>query len=246
MVNRIKELRQRRRLSQQKLADRLHAHRQTVAKLEGGDMQLTADWMGRIAAVLDVAPRDLIDDQGSLTVPLTHIAASAFSETGPDAFDLAAPHRRLEAPPGLKNPEECFAAAVADDHASRLYPQGSTLIVRRFHAGRENGAGNGVQPLIVGRKVLVRHFVRTRGERATMEILAGVLDRTMAGDLVLLTRTMNRAAPASVVIQAAPPTFDLRERLAPVAAADPVVAYRPKDDDPAEIMGQIVMAITPE
>ena len=58
--NRIRELRKLAGLSQQAVADRIHVSKVTVSDLELGKMQLTHDYMRRIAAALDVAPADLL------------------------------------------------------------------------------------------------------------------------------------------------------------------------------------------
>lgn len=60
--NRIHELRLRRKWSQPELAERVGAHWVTISKLERGQMQLTHEWMVRIAEALEIRPEDLISD----------------------------------------------------------------------------------------------------------------------------------------------------------------------------------------
>jgi DNA-binding XRE family transcriptional regulator len=60
--NRIAELRQRRRMNQAGLADAVSAHWMTISKLERGQMQLTQEWMGRLATALGVEPAELLSD----------------------------------------------------------------------------------------------------------------------------------------------------------------------------------------
>src|SRR5258707_480638 len=63
--------------------------------------------------------------------------------------------------------------------------------------------------LPVGAKVLVRFFLEPAtdgGPRPTHEILYGILDRNIVGDLVLITRTRNRLIPRSALIQSAAPS----------------------------------------
>ena len=60
--NRIKELRDARGLSQEGLACECHTTHTTIGKLENGDMQLTLNWMRRIAAALDCKPVDLLHE----------------------------------------------------------------------------------------------------------------------------------------------------------------------------------------
>lgn len=58
--NRIRELRKVAGLSQQAVADRIHTSKVTVSDLELGKMQLTVEYMRRIAPVLGVTPADLL------------------------------------------------------------------------------------------------------------------------------------------------------------------------------------------
>lgn len=68
--NRIRELRKLAGLSQQAVADAIHTSKVTVSDLELGKMQLTHEYMRRIAPVLGVTPADLLplsDNPGALT-----------------------------------------------------------------------------------------------------------------------------------------------------------------------------------
>lgn len=60
--NRIRELRNAAvpRLSQQALADIIGVSKVTISDLERGAMQLTQDYMRRIASALNVAPADIL------------------------------------------------------------------------------------------------------------------------------------------------------------------------------------------
>lgn len=57
--NRIADVRKRRGLTQQQLADLLGVHWVTVSKLERGVMQLTSDWITRLAEALEVDVMEL-------------------------------------------------------------------------------------------------------------------------------------------------------------------------------------------
>lgn len=58
--NRIRELRMEAGLSQQTLGDRIGVSKVTISDLEKGNMQLTQDYMQRIAHALDVLAADLL------------------------------------------------------------------------------------------------------------------------------------------------------------------------------------------
>jgi len=53
MSNRIKEIRKDRGLSHEYLADAVHTTKATISKLEKGDIQLTMEWMRKLARVLE-------------------------------------------------------------------------------------------------------------------------------------------------------------------------------------------------
>lgn len=246
MASRLRQLRKREGLSLAQVADRVGAQPGQISKLERGLQRVTADWARKLAPVLGRAPADLIDEDTQLSVPLQFTVASAFAADRPD-FELAEPIERLVPPRRLKAPEECVAAQIADDSVDKLYPRGAILVVRRVEFLDP--------PLRVGDKVLARRFKGTRKEGETMEVLAGILDRSLAGDLSLLLRTSQRELPLAVTIRqaASEPARGMRyaekERyFAP--GENPLdkgpIDYQPLDGDPAEIIGRIVLAITPE
>lgn len=61
--NRIRELRLEAGLSQQALGDAVGTSKMTISDLERGSMQLTQDYMRRIAQALGVVPADLLPAQ---------------------------------------------------------------------------------------------------------------------------------------------------------------------------------------
>lgn len=58
--NHIRKLRKERKLSIQKLADKLGVAKGTISKLETGEMALTTDYIERIAKALDCRPAEVI------------------------------------------------------------------------------------------------------------------------------------------------------------------------------------------
>ena len=61
--NNLKALRDARQLSQHQLAAKIDTTNSTISKLEKGHLNLTAEWMERLATGLDVHPTELIDDR---------------------------------------------------------------------------------------------------------------------------------------------------------------------------------------
>jgi transcriptional regulator with XRE-family HTH domain len=58
--NKIRELRMEKKLSQQAVADRIGVSKVTISDLERGEMQLTVEYMRRIAKALGVEAADLL------------------------------------------------------------------------------------------------------------------------------------------------------------------------------------------
>lgn len=59
-MNRIRELREQRGLSAEKLAALVGTTQAQISRLENGQRRLTVDWMNRIASALGIKPQDLI------------------------------------------------------------------------------------------------------------------------------------------------------------------------------------------
>jgi hypothetical protein len=97
--------------------------------------------------------------------------------------------------------------------------------------------------------VLVRFYLDPDGDaaaRGTHEVLYGILDRNIVGDLVLITRTRNRLIPRNAPVQtAAPERSGFAERPLALLPRDGSVAYEKRPGDPAEILGVVVYAMGP-
>jgi transcriptional regulator with XRE-family HTH domain len=239
MASRLQKLRKGRGLSLAKAAGLADTSPQQIERLEKGQRRLTEDWARRLARAYGVAPQDVLASADSVSVPVAILVASAFAPERPEEFDLPEPHRWVQAPAGLDDPEECFAAAVEDDSADRLYPKGSLLFVRRMAMV--------ARPLRAGRKVVVRVYADGNGRATTMEILAGVLGASPSGDIVVFTRSGNRQVPAVMVVQRRSSNgAGLAERFLPIAEELVNIDYVPRADDPATLIGVVEYATTPE
>lgn len=236
MRNRLKELREVRGLKVAELAKAVGTTASKIYKLEDGSQRLTDAWLAKLAPALRVAPADIIAT-GPLSVPMTLTIAAAFSEHAP--FDLPEPHERIYPPRSVLRAEECVAAHIADDSADRIYPPGSVLIVRPL-AKLKTG-------LRLGQKVVVRKFRTRAGAGDTMEVLVGLLDRAVTGELVAATATRNRELPPSVRLKELPAGAGLADRQAWFRESEETpLDYRPEPGDPAEIVGLVVMAMRVE
>ena len=86
--NRIRELRMAAHLSQQAVADRVGVAKMTISALETGKMQLTLEYMRRVAAALGVATTDLMpfdDNPDALSIEERRLI---------DALRAASPEQR--------------------------------------------------------------------------------------------------------------------------------------------------------
>ncbi len=110
-------------------------------------------------------------------------------------------------------------------------------------------SGHGAGLLTAGAKVVVRFFLDPPGvgetPRRTYEILYGILDRNIVGDLVLITRTQkDRMIPRNLLIQSAEADRRGDRGMATLPRAQPLV-YAPRPDDPAELLGVVIYAMGP-
>lgn len=237
--NRIRALRLARGWTQEELAAQADLSHQYIGALERGSRRLSNVNARSIARALEVSVVDLFgDEQHGLSVPIEVAVAAAFSADAPGSWDLPEPLERVPALRRLENPQDCFGAHVLDDSCDRLYPAESVVIARRPDRFPTR--------LPIGAKVVVRHFRGARRDGDTMEIVVGLLDQSVTGDLILALRSSNREIGASILVQPVLAQAVMSDRVALFRARDEAIDYAPRDDDPAEIIGQVVMAITPE
>jgi len=238
--NRLRELRRTRGLSQQAVAAAAGISGAYYGALERGDKRINADTAEQLSKPLGCAVGDLLGGPQGMSVPLAIAVAAAESEARPAEYDLPEPHERLR-PHRLAEGENCVAAEVFDDSADLDFEPGAILFVRRLTTSQPTAP--------VGAKVLVRFFLDPSGRdgaRKTHEILYGILDRNIVGDLVLITRTRNRLIPRNALIQSAAPSRPgLAERAMTLAPRDAAITYTPRHDDPAELLGIVIYAMGP-
>ena len=238
--NRLRELRQRLGLSQQEVAQQAAISAAYYGALERGDKRINADTAQRLHRPLRCGVSDLLAGTHGISVPLRFAIAAAESATRPGRFDLPEPHEMLN-PGRVREPQDCLAAEIFDDSADRDFASGTVIFLRPLALLRE--------PLRAGARVVARFFlepVQDNVERPTHEILYGLLDQNIIGDLVLITRTRNRLIPRHALIQsAAASPVGFSEGREPMPRRDGVIEYRQSADDPAEILGLVVYAMGP-
>lgn len=62
-MNRIREIRKERGLTQQQLAEKLGCLQSVVQKVESGTVDLDLKWMRRLSVALEVSPLELLPDE---------------------------------------------------------------------------------------------------------------------------------------------------------------------------------------
>jgi len=236
-VSRLRELRQRLGMSQQEVAAQSGISAAYYGALERGDKRINADTAQRLHAPLRCAVSDLLAGTRGISVPLRFAIAAAEANSRPDSFDLPEPYEMLHAG-RIAKAEDCVAAEIFDDSADLDFAPGTVLLLRPI-VGRH-------EPLRAGVKVVARFLLNADGDRGTHEILYGILDQNILGDVVLLTRTRNRLIPRHMLIHAAPsPRSGLNETARLEFSHDRLIDYHPSPGDPAEILGQVVFVMGP-
>lgn len=239
--SRLRELREHRALSQQAAAATAGMSGAYYGALERGDKRINADTAERLAKALGCDTAELFGGVRGMSVPLVFAVAAAESVARPADYDLPQPYERVPLRRRLAA-ENYVAGEIFDDSADIDFAPGTILVLRRPMSPLPGVAA--------GAKVLVRFFLDppdgAAASRRTHEILYGILDCNIVGDLVLITRTRNRLIPRNVLVQSAEPSGAgfVERRLAPSPRDAPVI-YEPRPDDPAELLGVVVYAMGP-
>lgn len=188
--NRIAELRKARRLTQDDLASRLGVHRVTIAKLERGKIDLTLNWMTKIAQALgDIAPQDLISSQAGESILIVgavqagHWAEHAYTDENdePNFVTMPVLNELLGVPKR--------ASRVVGNSMNELYPDGSIVVWLPFL--------NHPEPLKPGRRYIVE---RTRAGAYEVTLKEFRVDQT--GREWLVPRTTDPAEQTPLQVYA--------------------------------------------
>jgi hypothetical protein len=200
-------------------------------EIERGDRRLNSDTATKLSRALPLGP--VFSNDQTPAVPQRLAIAAQESEGRPDGYDRPEPHDTLPAPKKFRDRVDCFAAEIVDDSADLDFARETVLFLLPIRPEDK---------LTLGSKIVVRFYTEPRSRQPkTAEVLYGVLDRTVTGDLVLLTRTRNRHVPASLVIQREPmASRGFSERVLSLIPRKAEVEYQPRADDEAEIVGTVV------
>lgn len=166
--NRIHELTKLRGLTYADVADALGAHTITIAKLATDKIELTHDWMKRLAKVFDVSPAEIIERPAAAGLRRVRVRgtlqAGAFSESfewpHDDQYDVM-----VRDDPALRR-AELYAGEIEGASMNLRYPPGSVVIMSA-----------GGSDLVPGR----RYHVRITRADGTAEDTIKTLERSADG-----------------------------------------------------------------
>lgn len=162
MQNRIRELRTRKGLSQQDVADAIGLSQQHVERMENMKQRLNTDHMEKLGKLFGVRPLEILEEEGRVRAPiLDEVQAGAFVDAagaideremrGLDDFVLVDYPRRT-----------IFALRVRGDSMDRVVPEGGLVIVDYSTKNLESGE-LGVFRLADG-KATFKRYRRQNGE----------------------------------------------------------------------------------
>jgi len=163
-------------------------------------------------------------------IPIRYLVSLAMTEQTPDKFEVTG--KATPAPVFGGSPAQCFGARILDKSAAAFgYKPGAVVIVRALADAA----------LSLGDRVLVRHRLPETDE--TIEVLIGTLGLSATGDLIATT---GLSLPSAIEIQSVVAESEgFAERGRVYRPRSKKVDYRPRPEDPAEILGVIEKATTP-
>lgn len=147
MKNRIKEIRLRQGLTQEKIAEVLGKNKSQISKLENGGMELTSSWLEALAGVLHCRPQDLIADDDAPGVPVVGYVGAGARVECVDSCMKGAGLEEVEAPFG-SNGRKILAVRVRGDSMLPMLEDGWLIFYQRD--------GDGVPPKAIGRLCVVK------------------------------------------------------------------------------------------
>jgi transcriptional regulator with XRE-family HTH domain len=125
MGNRIKELRERRKLSQESLAKRAGTSTPQIQRLESGKRRLNADWIKRLSNALNIEEYELFAEPFTKLRILSEVCAGRWTE--PEMMDSEIGELENVAPPS-KYADTAYGLRVAGESMNLVYKEGTYLI----------------------------------------------------------------------------------------------------------------------
>ncbi|WP_168185026.1 XRE family transcriptional regulator, partial [Thalassospira sp. MCCC 1A01428] len=139
MQNNVRDIRRRRGLTQEQVAELTGGTKGQISKLENGTLQLGANWLERLARALKVEAYELISDvRPTARIPIVGwVSAGAFA----DAQQVD--RKRLAEFPHIDCPDvdekKCIALNVQGDSMNLVAPEDSVIVVDISHKEMSDG-----------------------------------------------------------------------------------------------------------
>jgi transcriptional regulator with XRE-family HTH domain len=164
MPNRIREIREMRKMSQRDLAKLVGCTDGSISRLEAGERRLTSDWMSKIADALRVRPAELFAENPSDEVGtqrMIKVLGEASERTWSEGEESPQVAFVPVLPFGRYRNYNHFAYQVLDDHARIVAPRGSFVIVVPPAAMRAAPQDGGFVVITERKGEFYRHVVRS-------------------------------------------------------------------------------------
>jgi len=162
---RIRDIRKRRGLTLQELAERVGTTAQTIQRLETDNMSVSSEWLQRIGEALGLTPGDLMaGDRVATLQHLGDVVADGSVRTAPGKVDRTLP---LKLPQGER-------IAVRMISTVGPYPVGTILLAERLDGSAEaRVSGRDCIVALEDNRIILRRVVRSRGGDLTLHAISG-------------------------------------------------------------------------
>lgn len=138
-MNRLREIRTGKKITQEQLAERAGTSRQQIIRLENGTRKLTEEWIERLAAALGVQPYEIItspsdmpkgraETMGLGPLPVMGTAAGAL-RGGAMLVDQSDPIAWVRRPPGIAQERDVYVLHMAGNSMAPRYLHGEPIYI---------------------------------------------------------------------------------------------------------------------
>jgi len=177
-MNRIRELRHKRGLSLQQLADASGTSKSQIDKLEKGNRRLTVDWMVRLARPLGCDPRDLLPSSDAKTRACVPVYSPAMPSAELLVFALKRGRKKemiltreavdkVPRPHYLAHAKDAYALYVVDKTMVPMYRPRQLLFVNPY---KPPSPGGGAIVVLTSGAVLIREFLKQKQDGIAVRV----------------------------------------------------------------------------
>lgn len=164
--NRIRELNKARGLTNEIVGEKVGAHPVTISRLATGKIDLTQEWMERLAPVYDVTPGEIAWKPAQAGLRRVRVKGSLQAGEWAETNEWEEDRQRdvmIPDDPELR-PVSLYAGEVAGDSMNRIYPAGTVVVLSPV-------GGTGPDQVREGARYHVRHTRRDGQVEDTIKTL---------------------------------------------------------------------------